>query len=263
MARMMSKVWGFSGAALLLAAACAKVPVTGRRSFIMVPESQVNAMAVDSYQELLKESKLSKDAEKIAMLRRVGDRIAKVADQPSFQWEFNLIEDDKTVNAFCMPGGKVAFYTGIMPVCKTEAGIAVVMGHEVAHAIAKHGAERISQQLVMSLGGVALDVALREKPDQTRQMAAAAFGIGSTVGVLLPYGRLQESEADRIGLIFMARAGYDPREAVAFWERMRDTSGGKAPPEFLSTHPNHDTRIENLRKWMDEALQAYKASPFR
>lgn len=242
-----------------LLAACATVPVTGRRSFIMVPESQVNTLAVDSYKQLLAESKLSKDAEKTAMLRRVGARIAQAADQPSYEWEFNLIEDDKTVNAFCMPGGKVAFYTGIMPVCKTETGIAVVMGHEVAHAIAKHGAERMSQQLLLSVGGVALDVALREKPQQTRQMAMAAFGVGSTVGMILPYGRMQESEADRIGLMFMAKAGYDPREAVAFWQRM-SAGDGKAPPEFLSTHPAHQTRVENLQKWMPEALKEYEAS---
>jgi predicted Zn-dependent protease len=258
---MMRSGWLWTAA--LLAAACATVPVTGRKSFIMVPESQVNAMAVDSYGQLLKESTLSKDTQAIAMLRRVGARIAQVADQPSYKWEFNLIDEKETVNAFCMPGGKVAFYTGIMPVCQNEAGIAVVMGHEVAHAIAKHGAERMSQQLVLTLGGVALDTALHEKPEETRQMAMAAFGVGSAVGIILPYGRMQESEADRIGLMFMARAGYDPRQAVAFWERMQASGGGTAPPEFLSTHPSHQTRIDNLRKWMAEAVQAYEASPYR
>ncbi|MGQ0645695.1 MAG: M48 family metallopeptidase [Elusimicrobiota bacterium] len=247
---------------LFLLAACAKVPVTGRRALSLVPDGQVSAMASDAYKDLLKNSKLSGDAEATEMLRRVGRRIAEVSNRPDFQWEFNLIEDDKTVNAFCMPGGKVAFYTGILPVCAGEAGVAAVMGHEVAHAIAKHGGERLSQQLLLTFGEVSLDYALREKPAQTRQMAQMAFGVGAGVGYILPYGRMQESEADRIGLIYMARAGYDPREAVRFWERMAAGSGGQ-PPEFLSTHPSHGRRVADLKSWMDEALKEYEKSPYR
>lgn len=247
----------------MIAAACAKVPVTGRRSLILVPDTQVQTLAADSYQSLLKESKLSDDAAQVKMVRDVGGRIAVVSHQPDFDWEFNVIADSGTVNAFCMPGGKVAFYTGILPICKNDTGVAVVMGHEVAHAIAKHGAERMSQGLLVTFGGITLDQALRKKPAETRQMANMAFGVAAGVGYVLPYGRMQESEADRIGLMYMAQAGYDPREAVAFWQRMSETSKGGQPPEFLSTHPSHETRINNLQKWMPDALKAYEQSPHR
>jgi metalloendopeptidase OMA1, mitochondrial len=249
---------------LLLLAACATVPVTGRKSLRLVPEGQELALGEQSYQEILKTAKLSPDAAANAMLRRVGERIAKVSDRKDFKWEYSLIDDPKTVNAFCLPGGKVAFYTGILPVTQTEAGMAVVMGHEVAHAIAKHGAERISQQMLLSVGEVSLAVAMREKPRETQSMALAAYGLGSVVGVALPFGRSQESEADHIGLIYMARAGYDPREAVTFWQRMSKSGEGHSqPPEFLSTHPNHDRRIRDLEKWMPEAVAEYEKSSYR
>lgn len=259
---MKEKLWTLLVGGLFLAA-CSTVPITGRRQLSLVSDGEMNAMADTSYKDLIKQSKLSQDAEATARVRRAGERIAQVTDRKDFQWEFNLIDDPKMVNAFCMPGGKVAFYTGIMPICQTETGVAVVMGHEVAHAIAKHGAERMSQGLVAQLGMATLDVAMREKPEQTRSLVLQAVGAGASIGVILPFSRKQESEADRIGLIYMARAGYDPREAVAFWERMSAKSSGGQPPQFLSTHPSHDTRIEDLRKWMPEALAEYEKSKAR
>lgn len=246
---------------LLLLAGCPKVPGTDRRSLILVPESQEMALGVDAYQEILKTSKLSADAEATAMVRRVGARIAQVSHRPDFQWEYNLIEDDKQANAFCLPGGKVAVYTGILPITKTEAGLAVVIGHEVSHAIAKHGAERMSEQILLALGEVSLAVAMRDKPRETRAMVGTAYGLGAGLGVVLPFGRFQESEADRMGLMYMAKAGYDPREATDFWRRMEEQSKGGQPPEFLSTHPSHKTRVKNLDEWMPDAVKTYEASP--
>ncbi|MBU0517872.1 M48 family metallopeptidase [bacterium] len=253
--------------AVVFLISCATVPITGRQQLSLIPQSQLLGMSFDGYNQVLSESKLSQDPEKVQMIRAVGARIAASAeaflrdngmegDIANYDWEFNLIEDDEMVNAWCMPGGKVAFYTGILPVCEDAAGVAVVMGHEVAHAIANHGGERMSQGLMAQLGGVALDVALAEKPEETRQLAMLAYGVGAQVGVLLPYSRTHESEGDHIGLILMARAGYDPRAAVPFWERMNQM-GGARPPEFLSTHPNPETRVEQLHEWMPEALQYY------
>ena len=253
-----------SHALFLLAAplliACPKVPVTNRMSFNIVPESEEMTLGLQSYQQILKTAKLSTNTAAVAMVRRVGERIAKVSDRPDFAWEYNLIENPKTPNAFCLPGGKVAVYSGILPITQSEAGLAVVLGHEIAHAIAKHGAERMSQGLLLSLGQESLSIAMRNKPAQTQALAMQAFGLGANVGAVLPFGRKQESEADRIGLIYMAKAGYDPREAVAFWRRMDAASQGGAPPEFLSTHPHHDTRVANLQKWMAEAVAVYNAN---
>lgn len=242
---------------------CATVPVTGRRSFILVSDSEVNALAANSYQEMLSKSKTVAGTNDADRVRRVGEKIAAVSDQKDFQWEYHLIDEPKTVNAFCMPGGKVAFYTGIMPICKTDAGVAVVMGHEVAHAIARHGAERMSQQMIVNLGGLTLSQAMMSKPQQTQALANQVFGLGVGLGYILPYGRKQESEADHIGLIYMARAGYDPREAVEFWKRMSEMTGGKNPPEFLSTHPSHETRIQDLQSWLPEALAEYEKSKLK
>jgi len=202
------------------------------------------------------------------MVKNVGVKIQKAVEAymaqnnwsdhlDGYQWEFNLIDED-IVNAWCMPGGKVAFYTGIMPICQDETGVAVVMGHEVAHAVANHGAERMSQGLMQQMGGVALDVALHDQPGETRQMFGMAYGLASNYGAMLPFSRLHESEADKMGLIFMAMAGYDPREAPKFWERMAAESGGGAPPEFMSTHPSHDTRIKDLNDQIPEAMKYYK-----
>jgi predicted Zn-dependent protease len=175
----------------------------------------------------------------------------------TFSWEFNLIEEN-VVNAWCMPGGKVAFYTGILAVCQDEEGIAVVMGHEVAHAVAKHGSERMSQGLVQQFGGTALQVALKDKPAETQSIYMAAYGLGAQYGAMLPFSRLHESEADEMGLVFMAMAGYDPRTAPKFWERMSAQSEGSAPLEFLSTHPSHKTRITKLNAQMGQAYSVYQ-----
>jgi predicted Zn-dependent protease len=247
---------------------CSTVPVTGRRQLSIIPSSEMNSLAATSYKETLASSKLSTNAEQTAMVKRVGERISKAVEQymreqgkssalSGFQWEFNLI-DDPTVNAWCMPGGRVAFYTGILPVCRDEAGIAVVMGHEIAHAVANHSGERMSQEMLVQLGGTSLATALREKPQQTQQLALTAFGVGSQLLGILPYSRLHEYEADKLGVIFMAMAGYDPNEAPKFWERMQALSGGGATPQFLSTHPSDARRISELKAAIPEAMKYYQ-----
>jgi predicted Zn-dependent protease len=253
----------------LMLLSCSTVPLTGRRQLNIIPDATVLSMSFQEYDTFMKENKLSTNASETAMVKKVGQRIQGAVERyfaqngmsselSGYAWEFNLVES-KDVNAWCMPGGKVVVYTGILPVTKDEAGLAVVMGHEIAHAVAKHGNERMSQQLVTEMGGVALSEALKEKPDQTRQLWTAAFGLGSQVGVLLPFSRLQETEADRLGLIFMAMAGYDPHKAVEFWQRMASQQEGGAPPEFLSTHPSDATRIQKLNELVPEAMKYYTA----
>lgn len=248
---------------------CSSVPITGRKQLSIVSSSEMNTMAMTSYKETLASSKLSTNASQTAIIKRVGERISKAVEQymsehnmssaiSGFEWEFNLIDDPNTVNAWCMPGGKVAFYTGIMPICQNETGVAVVMGHEIAHAVANHSAERMSQELVTQMGGSALSVALQQKPELTQQLALSVYGVGSQVLGILPYSRLHESEADKMGLIFMAIAGYDPNEAPKFWGRMKDASGGGAPPQLLSTHPSDSKRIADLNAAMPEAMKYYK-----
>lgn len=252
------------------AAGCNRVPLTGRKQLNLIPASQINLLSADSYQSIVNNSKVVDDTDHARMVESSGQRIKNAVEEylqqnkmsgkvKDFDWTFNLLEDDM-VNAFCMPGGRVVFYTGIMPICENETGVAVVMGHEIAHAIAKHGNERMSQGLVQQLGGMALAVALRDKPQQTQALFMSAYGVGSQFGVMLPFSRLHESEADKLGLIFMAMAGYDPREAPRFWKRMNDRSGGSQPPEFMSTHPSHETRIEDLNNFMPEALKYYNKS---
>jgi len=246
---------------------CSTVPITGRQQFNMLPESQLVGMSLTSYKQFLSENKLSTDANKTKLVKDVGNKIATSVEQylkanglesrlRDFDWEFNLVEDD-IPNAWCMPGGKVVFYTGILPYTKTEAGLAVVMGHEIAHAVARHGNERMSQALLIQTGGLALSVALDQKPEETRNLFLMAYGVGTTVGLSLPYSRAHETEADKLGLIFMAMAGYNPEEAIEFWERM-ENAGGQRPPEFLSTHPSGQTRIRDLKAFMPEAMKYYK-----
>ncbi|MEE9431499.1 MAG: M48 family metallopeptidase [Melioribacteraceae bacterium] len=252
----------------LFIVSCSTVPVTGRKQLSLIPSSQMMSMSYQQYDTFLKEHPPSKDQKQTAMIKTVGRKIQKSVEQyfkqkkmsehlKGYNWEFNLV-DSKDVNAWCMPGGKVVFYTGILPICKDEAGVAVVMGHEIAHAIAEHGGERMSTGLLTQLGGMGLALALQNKPQQTQQLWMTAFGIGAQVGVMLPFSRLHESEADHLGLIFMAMAGYNPRIAPEFWKRMAANKGGQAPPEFLSTHPSDQTRINDLNKLMPEALQYYK-----
>lgn len=253
---------------VLLAAGCSEVAISGRKQLNFVPGSTMNSMSFKSYSEFLSQHKLSTNAGQTQMVKRAGARIQKavedycaqngIEDQlTGYEWEFNLVEDPN-VNAWCMPGGKVVVYTGIMPVAQSEAGLAVVMGHEIAHAFAKHGAERMSQQLIVQMGGVALSTALDKYPEQTQNLFMQSYGVGTQVGILLPYSRTHESEADHLGLVFMAMAGYDPGEAPVFWERMAAQSSGTAPPEFLSTHPANETRIQNLRNLLPEAMTYYR-----
>ncbi|MDO8802937.1 MAG: M48 family metallopeptidase [Elusimicrobiota bacterium] len=238
-------------------AGCSTVPYTHRRQFNIVSDAEENKMGLQAYQETLAKAKLSSDAQASAMVERIGTRIAAAAEQPSFDWQFKLIDEPKSVNAFCLPGGRVAVYTGILPVTENEDGLAVVMAHEVAHALAHHGAERISQGELVSLGGAALQAGMAQKDPAVQKQVMTAFGLGANVGVLLPFSRSHEAEADHIGLILMAKAGYDPRAAVPFWQRM-EQAGGQKPPEFLSTHPSDKTRIEKIQAELPEALKYYK-----
>lgn len=247
--------------------ACTTVPVTGRRQLSLISNDEILPMSAQQYQQVLKESKVVEGTEEAKMVKKVGVSIQKAVEEfmamhnqshqlAGFEWEFNLI-DSEQVNAWAMPGGKVAFYTGIMPICKDEKGVAVVMGHEVAHAIANHGRERMSQGLVQQLGLTTVSAAMGQNPTLTQDVFLQAVGAGSQLG-MLGFSRKHESEADRIGLIFMALAGYDPHEAPQFWERMAGMSKGEAPPEFLSTHPSHDTRISDLNAQIPEAMKYYK-----
>ncbi|MFO7986197.1 MAG: M48 family metallopeptidase [Desulfatiglandaceae bacterium] len=247
---------------------CSTVPVTGRRQLDLIPASTMLSMSFQQYDEFLKKHELSTNQEQTQMVKRVGHRIQKAVEQymaeqnlsdrlKDFRWEFNLVESEE-VNAWCMPGGKVVVYEGILPITQNEAGLAVVMGHEIAHAIARHGQERMSQGLLVQTGGLALSAALATKPETTRTLWMAAFGVGASVGVILPYSRLHENEADHLGLIFMAMAGYDPHAAVRFWERMAEQKKGGAPPEFLSTHPADESRIQKIKAQIPDAMRYYK-----
>jgi len=241
-----------------LSQGCATVEGTGRKQLMIISEGQEQQLGADAYRDVLSKEEVSKDTHMTAVVRRVGQRIAAVCNRPNFAWEFNLIES-KQVNAFCLPGGKIAVYTGILPVMENEAGMAAVLGHEVAHAFARHGGERVSQKLGAA---IALEVAARgisNSSPERKQMTMAALGLGASVGVLLPFSREHELEADHLGLMFAARAGYDPREAVRLWERM-EAAGKNKPPEFLSTHPREKHRIEDLQKLMPEAMELYEAA---
>jgi len=251
-------------------AGCALNLVTGRKQLSLVPESELQLMAVSEYNTFLKENKVLNSAynDNAAMVDLIGVRISKAIKKyydgkgqktvlEGYTWEFNTVES-KEANAWCMPGGKVVVYTGLLPLTQTEAGLAIVMGHEIAHSVAKHGNERMSRALVQQMGGMALQVALSQKPQQTQDLFLTSYGVGSQVGAMLPWSRQQETEADKYGLIFAAMAGYDPREAIPFWQRM-SAAGGAKPPEFLSTHPSDETRIKNLNKFLPEAIKYYNA----
>lgn len=247
---------------------CQKVPYTRRRQLNLIPQGQLLSLSQEQYNAFLQENEVITGTEQGQMVERVGQRIQGAVEEylqehdltertEGFAWEYNLIASDQ-VNAFAMPGGKVGVLQGILPIASSENGLAVVMGHEIAHVIAEHGNERMSQVLLVQLGGLALNVALQEKPEQTQQLFLAAYGLGAQVGVILPYSRTHESEADKLGLILMAKAGYDPRAAVDFWTRMHESSEGAQPPEFLSTHPSHETRIQALKEFMPQAMEHYR-----
>ncbi|MFD2099199.1 M48 family metallopeptidase [Flagellimonas iocasae] len=250
-------------AMFLAVTACKTNPFTGKSTLNFYPNSQIFPMAFAQYDSFLDENKVITGTSDAQMITRVGQRIASAAERwldangypgylKDYKWEYNLV-DDKTVNAWCMPGGKIVFYTGILPITQNEAGIAVVMGHEVAHALADHGAQRMSAGMLQQIGAVAGNVAIQDP--EKRNMFNTAYGLGSQVGVMLPFSRGHETEADRIGLQIMAIAGYNPDEAAQLWQRMKAQSGGQAPPEFLSTHPSNDTRISNLTAWAPAAKQ--------
>ena len=258
-------------AASILMGACSTVPITGRKHLELIPDETMLSMSKEQYRAFLKSHKISKNKKQTQQVRRVGRKIQKAVEQylsennlahevKNFEWEFNLI-DSKQVNAWAMPGGKVVVYSGILPVALNEKGLAVIMGHEIAHVVADHGNERMSQGLIFQFGGMALSTALSNKPQQTRELWMQVYGAGAQYGVMLPYSRLHESEADHLGLVFMAMAGYDPRSAVDFWKRMAKVKSGKAPPEFLSTHPSDERRIQDIRNLIPKALQYYRESP--
>jgi len=251
----------------LILASCSSVLITGRKQLLLVSDAEVLSMSATAYKQFIDSVPASKDVANTAMVKNVGKNISSAvinflktnglsADTANYKWEFSLVKDT-TVNAFCMPGGKVVFYEGILPKTMTEAGMAVVMGHEIAHAVAKHSNERLSQQMVASFGSGLADILLSNKPAATRQTINILYGIGAQVGVILPYSRKHEYEADRLGLIFMAMAGYDPNEAIAFWQRM-SADGSGSVLEFMSTHPSDANRITKMKEALPEAMKYYK-----
>jgi predicted Zn-dependent protease len=244
---------------LLWAIGCHTVPQTGRSALHLVPSDQLTMMASAQFGQLKQDTPISTDPTYNAMVQRVGERIAYVAapDMPNAHWEFVVFDDPEQINAFAMPGGKVAVYTGIFKVVQSDADLAIVMGHEVAHVAAGHGNERVSQQLLAAGGALALQFGTSDLDSEDQAMILAAYGAGATFGVMLPYSRYHESEADEIGLIYAAKAGYDPRAAIGFWERMEAQSSGSVP-EFLSTHPASATRISKLNELMPKAYEIYK-----
>jgi len=263
----MTKNWIIGLATLVFVACVQKVPITNRRQVSLIPESQLIGMSLTEYDKFLKEHKVLPATDQSSlMVQKVGKRIQVAVEAfmkekglskriEGYKWEFNTV-DEATVNAWCMPGGKVVVYTGLLPVTQDEASLAVVMGHEIAHAVARHGNERMSQQMEVQMAGTVLSIALQNKSQQTQNIFLQSFGIGSQLG-MLKYSRTHESEADKMGLVFAAMAGYDPNSAIGFWERMA-ASGGQKPPEILSTHPSDEKRINDLKAFMPEAMKYYK-----
>ncbi len=233
------------------------VALTGRTQVVELSTAQETALGLSSYQRILSGEKVIQQGPAVDAVRGIGRRLAKVAEDPGFEWVFNVIESPQA-NAFALPGGKVAVYTGILPITKTVDGLAVVMGHEIAHAIARHGAERMAHQKLVDMGKLSVGTAVGEMDVGTQKAVLAALGVGSKYGMLLPFSRNHESEADYMGLIYVARACFDPREAPNVWRRMGELSKGGGKSEFTSTHPSHDTRISQFQEWMPEALEIRK-----
>ena len=236
---------------------CQQVPMTNRKQVLLTTEEKENAMGLTAYQEVLKSEPITKNEKATEIVRRIGQRIAAIANRPDFEWEFNVIESE-TQNAFCLPGGKVAVYTGILPVCENEAGLAVVMSHEIAHAIARHGGERMTYQSAQNLGKSAVGYVMQKQDEQKQKIVLTAYGAASDYGVILPYSRKHEMEADQIGIMLMAKAGYDPSEAPVFWERFAGSKTGAAPMEWMSTHPSDARRSAALRELLPEAMSLYE-----
>jgi predicted Zn-dependent protease len=249
--------------------ACSTVPITERKQVNLLPESQMMAMSLTEYRNFLSQNPpVPASNSDAVMVKNIGSRISSAVERymkqngqanrlEGYKWEFNLV-NSKEINAWCMPGGKVVVYSGLLPVTQDETTLAFVMGHEIGHAVARHGNERMSQMLIVQTGGLALDVALSQKPEQTRNLFMSAYGLGTNLGVLLPYSRTHESEADKLGMVFMAMAGYNPSNAYQVWDRMSAASGGGKPPEILSTHPSDATRKKNMKDFLPQAMKYYK-----
>ena len=253
---------------VLLLVSCKVNQFTGKKTFNAIPNSQLFPMAFAQYEAFLKENRVIENTKEALQIKRVGENIAAAAQKylafkghpdalKDYQWEYHLVENPEK-NAWCMPGGKIVFYKGILPIANTEDRVATIMGHEVAHALADHGGQRMSAQLAQQGIGILGGVLLKNEPEQKRSKILNVYGVASTVGGILPFSRQHESEADRIGLELMLLAGYDAQQAIVLWERMQAASGGKAPPELLSTHPASSTRISNLKKWIPEAQEKIK-----
>lgn len=263
----MHKFRGMLFTLLVLTSACQKVPLTNRNQLALVSTSQLDSMAGRDYRTFMDSATVIKGTSQAEMVQRAGERIAcavrwyvtqqkQNTGNKDYKWEFNLVMDT-LANAWAMPGGRVAIYSGILPIAEDEDGLAVVMAHEISHVVANHGEERLSQALLVQLGGLSLTEALKTRPEFTRQLFMAAYGVGATVGVLLPYSRLHESEADHLGLLFMSMAGYDPHAATGFWSRMSEAQNASSPPEFLSTHPGDATRLKKIEELIPEAMSYF------
>jgi len=254
---------------LFLLTACETVPETGRSQLLLISSGEEMQLGFSEFEKMKKNTPISKDKDLTDMVNRVGRRVASVAKLPGARWEFVLFDQPKTANAFCLPGGKVGIYTGILPITQTEAGLATVLAHEVAHAVARHGAERMSEGMLVKLGGQVVSILASEKSAETQALINSSYGLGSTLGVMLPHSRKQELEADHIGVLYMARAGYPPEEAIAFWQRFSEHNGKKGntrAAEFFSTHPVDSTRIRELQRLLPQAQREYRkatGSPIR
>jgi predicted Zn-dependent protease len=252
--RLMIDQWAMVVLVFSFVIGCVTNPETGRRQLLLVPESQMTQLGLDSFNQMKQEVPISKDAGANEMVQRVGKRIASVVSLPNAQWEF-VVFDSKEANAFCLPGGKIGVYTGILPITKDDAGLATVLGHEVAHATLQHGRERMSEAMVMQGIGEVGGASLSSSDPKVQGAVMTVYGLGTQLGRTLPHSRSQESEADHRGLIYMAKAGYEPAAAVEFWQRFTEygAKAGGSPPKFLSTHPPSAERVQNLKKWVPEA----------
>jgi len=241
---------------VVIIAACVTTPISNKSAFIMIPIQQEIALGKQAYNQILKEEKDSGDRKSTALVKQIGLRLAKVSAMPNLDWEFHLIKSEQQ-NAFALPGGKVAVYTGLLPIAMNEAGLATVMSHEIAHVIARHGAQRMTRQLILTAGLMATSISLNNS--KQKKMIMAALGVGIVYGLTLPFSRTNEAEADQIGLRYMARAGYNPNEAIRFWKRFANVKGGKDVPEFLSTHPADKTRIALINRYLTRAKIDYNS----
>lgn len=253
---------------IVLSSGCSTAPLTGRQQLLLVPSKQMEAMAASTYVDMLKEETLIETGPEVDRIRRVGVKIARAAEtgdfawprRGSFEWEFRVIQDAETINAWALPGGKVAVYTGILTLTQSDEELATVLGHEIAHAILRHGNERFSQELVAAGGTKAVETAVKDQSEKTQDMILESFGVGTKKGMTLPYSRAHELEADLIGLKLMAAAGYDPNAAVDFWNRMAQLNRGNSVPPLLKTHPSHEQRIEKIQENLPEAIAIFEGT---